>query len=69
MEITINNQPKFLTACDSITVQHLLHLEIPEKQKGIAVAINNKVVPKSEWETMIISQNDTVLIIKATQGG
>ena len=67
MEITINNQSKILAA--SITVQQLLHLEIPEKQKGIAVAINNKVVPKSEWETQIILQNDTVLIIKATQGG
>ena len=69
MEITINNQSKILAACDSISVQHLLNHEIPEKQMGIAVAINNNVIPKSEWETKIISQNDTVLIIKATQGG
>ena len=69
MEITINNHLKILAAHNSITVQELLHLEIPEKQKGIAVAINNKVVQKAEWETKIISQSDTVLIIKATQGG
>ena len=69
MEIIINNQSKILASHDSITVQQLLHLEIPEKQKGIAVAINYKVVPKSEWETATVSQNDTVLIIKATQGG
>lgn len=67
MEITINNQIRHLE--HNISVQQLLNLEIPEKQKGIAVAINNKVVPKSEWESKTVSNKDAVLIIKATQGG
>ena len=69
MEITINNQTKVLAEHTNISVQQLLNLEIPEKQKGIAVAINNKVISKSDWETKTISHNDVVLIIKATQGG
>ncbi len=67
MEITINNQKKKLTS--GITVQQLLDLEIPGKQKGVALAINNIVVPKTEWINKIISEHDNVLIIKATQGG
>jgi sulfur carrier protein len=40
MELKINNQTKQFTT-DSLSVQALLDLEIPEKQNGIAVAINN----------------------------
>ncbi len=68
MEITINDQVKNLP--DSpLTIQQLLDMEIPEKQKGIAVAVNNAVVPKADWQTKNILQNDSILIIKATQGG
>lgn len=68
MEITINNQVKNLTDTH-LTVQQLLNMEIPEKQKGIAIAINNTVIPRTDWETKSILQNDNILIIKATQGG
>lgn len=68
MEITINNQVKNLSE-KNLTVQQLLNMEIPDKQKGIAIAINNTVVPRIEWETKNIIQNDNILIIKATQGG
>ncbi|MBS1634531.1 MAG: sulfur carrier protein ThiS [Bacteroidetes bacterium] len=68
MEIIINNQPKQIHSA-SLTVQQLLDLEIPEKQKGVAVAINNTVVPKAEWTRHGIVDKDNILIIKATQGG
>jgi sulfur carrier protein len=38
-------------------------------QKGIAIAVNNTVVPRAEWETHVLQTNDQVTIIKATQGG
>ncbi|MEO8759802.1 MAG: sulfur carrier protein ThiS [Bacteroidia bacterium] len=38
-------------------------------QKGIAVAVNNTVIPKTEWATKILNENDKITIIKATQGG
>jgi sulfur carrier protein len=38
-------------------------------QKGIAVAVNNLVIPKAEWQTKILHENDKITIIKATQGG
>jgi len=36
---------------------------------GIAIAINNKVVTKLNWETQRVKLNDNILLIKATQGG
>ena len=37
--------------------------------QGIAVAINNLVIPKAEWENYRVKDDDKILIIKATQGG
>ena len=68
MELKINNQTKQF-ATDSLTVQALLDLEIPIKQNGIAFAINDTVIPKSNWNSHIIQETDDILIITATQGG
>ncbi|RTZ00785.1 sulfur carrier protein ThiS [Flavobacterium sp. RSP49] len=68
MELKINNQTKQF-ATDSLTVQALLDFEIPIKQNGIAVAINNTVIPKSDWNSYQIQETDNILIISATQGG
>lgn len=68
MELKINNQNKQF-ALDSLTIQALLDLEIPEKQNGIAVAINNTVIPKTNWNSHQLSEIDDILIISATQGG
>jgi len=68
MELKINNQTKQF-ASDSLTVQSLLDLEIPEKQNGIAVAINDTVIPKVNWNSHLLKETDDILIISATQGG
>lgn len=68
MELKINNRHKqFETA--TLTVQTLLDLEFPNKQNGIAFAINNSVIPKTDWATTVLSETDNILIITATQGG
>lgn len=36
---------------------------------GIAVAINNEVIPKANWQQHTLENNDELLIITATQGG
>lgn len=67
MEIQLNNQPRKISSHSS--VQQLLDEVVGEKQSGIAVAINNMVIPKSTWTQHLIQSNDNILIIKATQGG
>lgn len=37
--------------------------------KGIAVAVNNQVIPKKNWETHLLNEHDKITIIHATQGG
>ena len=67
MEIQLNNQSKEIASCTSI--QQLLDEVVGQKQKGIAVAVNNTVVPKAVWVNHMLQANDNIFIIKAAQGG
>ena len=68
MEIIINGQSKEIP--EQSSVQHLLSSLFPGPPvKGIAVAINQSVIPGSEWSTHLLHSNDQVMLIKATQGG
>ena len=38
-------------------------------EKGVAVAVNEQIIPKNEWNSCIIKKQDKIILIKATQGG
>lgn len=67
MEVTVNQQN--YTVLDDCNVQALLSDVLGQSGRGIAVAINEKIVPRSQWETRNLTSGDILLIIKATQGG
>jgi len=37
--------------------------------RGIAVAVNDRVIPRGQWDDVVLQQNDRIEIIRATQGG
>jgi sulfur carrier protein len=52
------------------TVVELLQwLGIDPSRRGIAVAVNDAVVLRSEWATAPLHDGDRVEILRATQGG
>jgi len=68
MELIINHQIAFFeTLPNSLEEIVLLHTE--GNLAGIAVALNQIVIPKSNWKQTTLAPNDNVLIISATQGG
>ena len=67
MEIILNNQTHKVE--EKTSIQIALNNWIGEKQKGIAVAVNQTIVPKVQWDSYQLNHNDNVLVIKATQGG
>lgn len=46
-----------------------LAAELGLPEKGVAIAVSNKMVPRTEWESTALSANDNVVIIKAACGG
>jgi sulfur carrier protein len=67
MIIFVNNKPVELDPSKGIA-EVLRLLNIPEP-KGIALAVNDNVIPKSDWNNFAINENDQLTIIRATQGG
>lgn len=66
MELNLNDQ--LLTVAPEVTIPELLN-SIGSPLYGVAVAVNDTVVPRSDWERFRFSERDNVLVIKAASGG
>lgn len=65
--ISINNKSYKLQ--DDGTVEAAINLVEGLPKRGIAIAVNNEVVPSSQWSTKKLSDGDRLTIIKAFYGG
>lgn len=66
MKATINGEMRELP--DGMTVAALLE-ELGAPRSGIAVAKNDRVVRRAEFETHQIADGDSIEIIRAVAGG
>jgi len=66
MEVIIN-QKTFHVNSDSLT--EALQLYGLSLKKGVAIAVNNRVVPKSSWNSYSLQPSDQITVITAAQGG
>lgn len=65
MDININNKK---TSVTSTNLQELAQeMNLPEK--GVAIAISNQMIPRTEWANTPIAESADVVIIKAACGG
>lgn len=67
MTVFVNDQPRALAAGAQLA-DLLRELGLAER-KGVAIAINDEVVPRSTWPTRALSDGERILVIQATQGG
>ena len=44
-------------------------LDLPAEGRGVAVAVNAEVVPRTEWETTELRDGARVEVLRAIQGG
>ena len=65
MKIKVNNKEVETGASNLLILSQ--ELELP--QTGIAVAVNNRMIPRTEWEQFVLNENDELVIIKAVCGG
>lgn len=67
MKVYVNNKLIETPARAKIT-DVLSAINIPS-QKGIAIAVNNNVIPGADWGDYALNENDNITLIRATQGG
>lgn len=65
MNININNNPTATSARNLAELSE--ELRLPEM--GVAIALANRMVPRSQWEATSLNENDSIIIIKAACGG
>jgi len=66
--LVVNGEPREVPP--DLTVRELLaYLKLSPDRPGVAVAVNDRVVRRSQWATHVLRPGDRVEIITATQGG
>ena len=67
MELTVNGEKRQMAAAN---IGDLLAAELDgQEARGIAVAVNGRVVPRSQWNSAALKEGDRVEIVRALPGG
>jgi sulfur carrier protein len=54
---------------DGATVREIVQLLVDSPERGVAVALDGDVVPKSEWAATTLADGQHVEVLRAVQGG
>ncbi|MDD2621812.1 MAG: sulfur carrier protein ThiS [Bacteroidales bacterium] len=67
IQVFVNNREQQIEVASSLMdLMKILHRE---EDKRLAVAINNKVIARVEWENTILQNDDKIVLIHAVYGG
>ena len=66
IQIEINKKEHSID--DNATIEQLLET-LSVSKKGTAVALNGNILPKNNWSSQLLNNEDKLTIIRATQGG
>lgn len=68
MNIKINGE--VIAVSEQMNLSEFVTLRLNGKEpRGIAVALNDMIIPKSKWNDTLLNENDSVEIVHAVQGG
>ena len=67
VEVSINQS--IFQVPDPGTLAEVLPLLQIKQADGIAIAVNDAVIPKGEWGRTLLRPDDKIFVIRATQGG
>jgi sulfur carrier protein len=68
MRIVLNGERAELAAGATVAAA-VAALELPAAGRGVAVAVDAEVVPRTEWETHRLHDGARVEVLRAIQGG
>jgi sulfur carrier protein len=67
LTVTVNGAPRTLDA--GATVADVVAAAAPGRARGVAVAVNDTVVPRAAWATTALTGDDRIEVLTAVQGG
>ncbi|KIH98806.1 thiamine biosynthesis protein ThiS [Streptomonospora alba] len=66
MDVIINGERR--AVAPRTTVEEVVR-SLTQEPGGVAVALNDEVVPKAGWATTEVGENDSIDVLTAVQGG
>ena len=66
--VVLNGQPTPMPERGEL-LKLLARLQITPETPGVAVAVNDRVVPRAQWADWRLSPGDRVEVVRAVQGG
>jgi sulfur carrier protein len=66
MKITVNGAER--ETDEGASVARVV-ASVTDRPSGVAVAVNDQVVPRGEWASTIVREADRVEVLTAVQGG
>ncbi|HOU47698.1 MAG TPA: sulfur carrier protein ThiS [Chitinophagales bacterium] len=67
MQININNQSYQFN--ENTSLENAIKTLDLEDTKGIALALNEEIIPRSKWNETILYNEDKIILIGAVAGG
>jgi sulfur carrier protein len=67
MDITVNQES--YSVSQNCSLQQMLCALFPELPTGIALAVDQEIIPKAGWDSYTLQPGNNITLIKATQGG
>lgn len=65
LRIYVNNEEQ---QTETVCINQLVaEMQLPER--GVALAVNNRVIPRTSWADTPVNEDDRITVIKAAFGG
>lgn len=66
MQILFNDEP--IQCADDLTIAALLD-RLHQLKPGAALALNQQILPREQWEQQIVQEGDQILLFQVIAGG
>ncbi|AGR61356.1 MAG TPA: sulfur carrier protein ThiS [Salmonella bongori] len=66
MHILFNDEPMQCT--EGLTLTDLL-TQLNQQKPGVALALNQQIVPREQWGRLIVQEDDQILLFQVIAGG
>ncbi|BDH47583.1 sulfur carrier protein ThiS [Salmonella enterica subsp. enterica serovar Choleraesuis] len=66
MQVWLNDQP--IPCLAGIALSQLL-AQLSQPVSGVALAVNDRIVPQNQWANYLLQDNDRILLFQTIAGG
>ncbi len=67
--LIVNGKEIAIPKSGTMLEELLKQFHVSKEDQGVAVAVNEQVIPKQQWESTTVQPGNNIEIVRAVQGG